>query len=88
MKTTIKIQNLKCSGCANTITSKLSELSNISNVKVNVDEAKVELDYFNELDLENAKEVLKSIGYPEVGEVNSLGTKAKSYVSCAIGKMN
>ena len=88
MKTTIKIQNLKCGGCANTITTKLSKISNISNVKVNVEATEVELHYLNKLDLENAKETLKSIGYPEAGEDNSLGTKAKSYVSCAIGKMS
>ena len=34
------------------------------------------------------KEKLKTLGYPEDGEVNSLGSKAKSYVSCAIGKMS
>lgn len=88
MKTTIKIQNLKCGGCVNTITSTLSKLSNISNVKVNVEETEVELDYLNEIDLENVKEALKSIGYPEVGDANSFGTKAKSYVSCALGKMS
>ena len=34
------------------------------------------------------KEKLKTLGYPEDGEANSLGSKAKSYVSCAIGKMS
>ena len=43
MKTTIKIQNLKCGGCANSITKKLSKISSISNVKVNVEETEVEL---------------------------------------------
>ena len=38
--------------------------------------------------LEEVKAVLKKIGYPEDGEANSLGSKAKSYVSCAIGKMS
>lgn len=88
MKTSIKIQNLKCGGCANTITSTLSKLSNISNVNVNVEKAEVELDFLNDLDLEKVKEALKSIGYPEVGDANSFGTKAKSYVSCALGKMS
>jgi copper chaperone len=48
----------------------------------------VDFDYTDESTLLNAKETLKSIGYPEDGKENSFGTKAKSYVSCAIGKMN
>ncbi|MGL2963774.1 heavy-metal-associated domain-containing protein [Flavobacterium sp. RSB2_4_14] len=88
MKTTVKIQNLKCGGCANTITKKLSELSNITNVKVIVDDNEVAFEYTDDLALQNVKETLKSIGYPEQGDDNSLGTKAKSFVSCAIGRMN
>jgi hypothetical protein len=34
------------------------------------------------------KDKLKVLGYPEDGTANTLGSKAKSYVSCAIGKMN
>ncbi len=88
MKTTVKIQNLKCGGCANTIIDKLSGLSTISNVKVNVEEQEVSFDYAVDLDLQNVKEMLNSMGYPEDGAANSLGTKAKSYISCAIGKMS
>ena len=38
--------------------------------------------------LVEVKDKLKSLGYPEDGEANTLGSKAKSYVSCAIGKMS
>ena len=41
MNTTILIQNLKCGGCANTITTKISTLENISNVIVNVEDSSV-----------------------------------------------
>ena len=88
MKTTIKIQNLKCGGWQNTITNKLSALTNINDVKVNVEESEVSFEYVDELALQNAKETLKINGYPEDGEANSIVTKAKSYVSCAIGKMS
>ena len=88
MKSTLYIQNLKCGGCANTITKKISELTNVSDVKVNVDEAAVSFNYKNDLDLHNVKETLKLIGYPIDGDANSIGTKAKSFVSCAIGRMN
>jgi copper chaperone len=88
MTTTLIIQNLKCNGCATTITNKLTDLENVSDVKVNVEEDSVTFNYLNEESLLHVKETLKSNGYPEAGENNPLGTKAKSYVSCAIGKMS
>ncbi|GGC90687.1 hypothetical protein GCM10011508_17320 [Flavobacterium lutivivi] len=87
MKTAyILVQNLKCGGCANTITEKLSVLNSVNNVKVDVQTAEVSFQYTDELILESVKETLKLAGYPEVGEDNSLGTKAKSFVSCAMGR--
>ncbi len=88
MKTTIKIQNLKCGGCQNTITNKLAALTNINDVKVDVEQSQVSFEYVDDLALLNVKETLKIIGYPEDGEANSIVTKAKSYVSCAMGKMS
>jgi copper chaperone CopZ len=88
MKTSLKIQNLKCHGCANTITKKLNVLANISKVEVNNEKQTVSFEYENESDLIEVKSTLHNLGYPEEGETNSLGEKAKSYVSCAIGRMS
>ena len=88
MTTTLYIQNLKCSGCANTITTKLINLTNVSGVVVDVENDSVTFDYEDDFALHEVKETLKDNGYPEVGEKNPLGTKAKSFVSCAIGRMN
>ena len=88
MKTTIHIQNLKCGGCANTITKGISSIEAIQNVSVNVDESTVTFSYETEDQVNEVKSKLKSLGYPEDGEANTLGDKAKSYVSCAIGKMS
>lgn len=88
MKVSIIIQNLKCGGCAHTITSKLSELDFISDLNVNVDESKVSFNYTNEMDALKVKEKLKALGYPSIDETNSLTTKAKSFVSCATGKLS
>jgi copper chaperone CopZ len=88
MKTTLYIQNLKCGGCANTITKNLSSIDAVTEVLVNVEESAVSFDYPSEEKLIEVKEKLKTLGYPEDGEANSLGSKAKSYVSCAIGKMS
>lgn len=88
MKTQIYIQNLKCGGCANTIIKNVSNIELVSNVTVNVEENSVNFDLANQDKLVEVKVILKKIGYPEDGETNSLGSKAKSYVSCAIGKMS
>lgn len=88
METTIHIQNLKCGGCANTITKGISSIEAVQNVSVNVDESIVTFSYETEDQLNEVKNKLKSLGYPEDGEANTLGSKAKSYVSCAIGKMS
>lgn len=88
METTIHIQNLKCGGCANTITKGIATIDSIQNISVNVEESSVTFSYENEGILDEVKSKLKAMGYPEDGEANTLGSKAKSYVSCAIGKMS
>ena len=88
MEATIYVQNLKCGGCANTITKNVTAIENIINIKVNVEESSVTFNYETEGNLAEVKNKLQSLGYPEDGELNSLGSKAKSYVSCAIGKMS
>lgn len=87
MTTTIYIQNLKCGGCASTVTKSLSAVEGIENVSVKVDESTVTFDYQQETKVNEVKEILKKIGYPETEEDNSLGTKTKSFVSCVVGKL-
>ena len=87
MIATIILQNLKCGGCAFTITSKLSEIENISNVNVDVKKASVTFNFNSKKDVANVKNKLKNLGYPTIDESNSLTTKAKSFVSCASGKL-
>ncbi|MGM0635940.1 MAG: heavy-metal-associated domain-containing protein [Bacteroidota bacterium] len=81
------IQNLKCGGCAHTVTSKLSSIDSLTDIQVDVESSKVSFSYQKEEDLLQAKAVLKSAGYPVLGENNSFTTQAKSFVSCATGKM-
>ncbi|TSD02237.1 MAG: Heavy metal transport/detoxification protein [Parcubacteria group bacterium Athens0714_25] len=80
---TIKVVNIKCSGCAAQIKKSL-ESSGISNV--NVDIANQEVSF--EGNLNEAKNKLEKIGYPaaESRQAKSLLKKAQSYVSCMIGK--
>ena len=88
MKTELNIQNLKCGGCANTITTKLSKLNGINNVEVDVESSSVSFNYESDEELTLVKSKLNILGYPIVGEKNSVASKVKSYVSCATGKMS
>lgn len=88
MKASIIVQNLKCGGCAKTIINKLSELPNISNVEVDNDTSQVSFNYTSNNDSLVVTQRLKGLGYPSVEENNSAITKAKSFVSCASGKIS
>jgi copper chaperone CopZ len=85
--TTVQIQNLKCGGCANTIVTQLSKLEGIFDVTVNNDTDEVSFYHNLEEELNVVKTKLSDLGYPMVGEQNSLPKKAKSFVSCAVGRM-
>ena len=87
MKAIVHIQNLKCGGCVNTITKKLNALDDVSEVSVEVEDNSVTFEYSEEHTLDGVKKALAEIGYPEDGEANNLTSKAKSYVSCAFGKI-
>ncbi|MGB5554999.1 MAG: heavy-metal-associated domain-containing protein [Flavobacteriaceae bacterium] len=88
MKTSIMVQNLKCGGCAKTITSKISEIENISEVMVNVESSMVSFAYQNSNDAIRVMDKLKNLGYPSIDSKNSMAAKAISFVSCATGKMS
>ncbi len=85
--TTLEIVNLKCGGCANTLKKGLLELDGISDVSVDLEASKVTIPTEDEQLLEKVKAKLSSMGYPEAGDANTLLHKAKSYVSCAKGKL-
>ncbi len=86
----ITVENIKCSGCAGSITKKLSATFNTEDINVNIEKGVITIDLDNSRREELAK-VLLDIGYPEIDSVHgfdSAKAKAKSFVSCAIGKMN
>ncbi|MFP5471700.1 MAG: heavy metal transporter, partial [Bacteroidia bacterium] len=70
------------------ITKELSKLEGISQVKVNEETSIVELEAENSENFESVKNKLAVIGYPVVGDDNSTLQKAKSYVSCMIGRVS
>ena len=89
MRQTFKVENVKCGGCASTLKSKL--LEDFGKVEVNLDlePREITLDIGDEK-IESLKTSLLSLGYPMLGkDLNFLQNntaKAKSFVSCAIGK--
>ncbi len=87
MSTTIEILNLKCNGCVNTVKKGILSIDGLSEVEVDLDNSKVTVPTDNEDLLLQVKEKLSKMGYPELGDPNTLIHKAKSFVSCATGKM-
>jgi len=87
MSTTIQISNLKCGGCANTIKKGILSVDGINSVEVDVEFSKVIIDSDKDSVIQSVKEKLSKMGYPEVGDTNTVLHKAKSFVSCATGKM-
>ena len=90
MQTQIQVENIRCGGCANSISKKLQEDERITAVMVNVEEQTVTIDSTEEV-RESAIKTLFGLGYPERGTVEGLESfkeKAKSVGSCAIGRID
>lgn len=86
--TTIQILNLKCGGCANTVKKGLLHVEGVTDVTVDLESSEVKVDSEDEKVIADVKHKLSALGYPEVGEANTLLHKAKSFVSCASGRMS
>ena len=86
----IHVENIKCGGCEKSIIKGLSAIEGIANISINRDQQLVSVDAEDSLrDALVAK--LKSMGYPEHGSVSGLAAgfaNAKSFVSCAIGRVS
>ena len=85
----IQIENLKCGGCANTITKGLSAIDGVTDVVVNNDTNQVSMTASEAL-RPAVLDKLRAMGYPEAGSVSGLASgiaTAKSFVSCAIGRV-
>lgn len=87
MTAAIQIENLKCGGCATTIKKGLLSLNAVKEVTVDVENSIVSIISEND-DFETIKEKLAKLGYPEVGDKNTVLHKAKSFVSCAVGRID
>jgi copper chaperone len=91
MITVFEVANVRCGGCANTITKALKEegFQEIS-IDLSCEPRKVTVDLVDEAQSAQVKAVLRHLGYPLVGEeegaLDNAALKLKSFVSCAVGK--
>ena len=86
---TIAVENIKCGGCANTIKTRLSALDGVDAVSVGIEEGLVSIEGDSTRRSFVSAELLR-LGYPEKGTaegIKAAAAKAKSFVSCAIGRM-
>ena len=91
MKQTFEVDNVKCGGCASTLKKSLVDEFGEVDVNLDVMPRQITLDIDDEK-INQLAEKLKSIGYPlsseNLSSLENVSTKAKSFVSCAIGKID
>ena len=86
----IEVENIKCGGCGGSIVKVLQALEGVTSASVDVERGCVMV----EGDIAQRPVVaarLQQLGYPEVGSVTGLTSakaRAKSFVSCAVGKFS
>jgi copper chaperone CopZ len=93
MLKTFEVLNVKCGGCSSTLKKELSA-KGFKNIEVDLtcEPRKVTLDVTNEASETLLRSTLHKLGYPladeNIGTIEGAGLKAKSFVSCAVGKLS
>ena len=85
----LSVENIKCGGCANTITTRLNALDAVSDSQVDIENGVVTITA-DESSKAQVAQLLLKLGYPEKGTAEGLKAataKAKSFVSCAVGRI-
>jgi len=77
------VENIRCSGCVNSIQSELNKMPGVQGVAVSVPEKKVSVMGIG-VRRDLVVKTLSKMGYPASGH-NSLFRKALSIVSCSAG---
>jgi copper chaperone len=88
MSFSVIVENIKCGGCANSIRKALSAIEAVSSVAVDIERGEVRVEG-DEATRASVTKRLLELGYPEKGSasgIESAAAKAKSFVSCAIGR--
>ncbi len=86
----IQVENIKCGGCAGTIQKNLQADDRVSSIEIDIEKGIVKIVTEHDARQDFADALLK-MGYPESGTaegITAAKAKAKSFVSCAIGKVD
>jgi copper chaperone len=78
------VENMRCSGCANTIVSTLMKLAGIQGVDISLKDKRVSVMGIG-VDRDLIIGSLEKLGYPLSGH-NSILRKATSFISCSSGR--
>lgn len=79
------VENIKCGGCMTSIKKGILELAGVNKVEITLEDEKINIEG-KQLNRAAILKKLDGMGYPEKGK-NTFFKEAKSYVSCAIGKV-
>ena len=86
----ISVENIKCGGCAATITKKINAIKGVDATEIQIEQGRVKISGTDGLQDILTSTLLK-LGYPETGTAEGIAAakaKAKSFVSCAVGRIN
>lgn len=86
----VEVENIKCGGCERSILKGLATIDGLSDVLIDRDQQTVQFSGAPVL-RPIVAEKLRSMGYPEKGSLQGLEAglaNAKSFVSCAIGRVS
>ena len=90
MTRTFQVENVKCGACAATLKNKLGPTFGEIKVNLDTEPREITLEITDE-QIDALQTALRSLGYPlstdTLGFVDNTTAKVKSFVSCAIGKI-
>ena len=90
MRQTFEVINVKCSGCAHTLKTALKQEFGEVEVNLELEPRQITL-IIEESAISTLRTKLKKLGYPmcdeDLSTIEGFSTTAKSFVSCAVGKM-
>jgi copper chaperone len=87
MRHIYEVQNIRCGGCAATVTRRLGE-SGIKVIEVSPERQQVVVEIGDMELLEEGEATLAKLGYPLATADNRLADKARGIVSCAMGRIS
>jgi copper chaperone CopZ len=91
MKQYFEVLNIKCEGCANKVKNALREKFGQITIDLSKEPRVISLEV-DDKKIPLLREQMKKLGYPfsdeKLSNFENVNTKAKSFVSCAIGKVD